>query len=198
MIESQLPRSTTSAPAPTPRKLGLWVLSLLAAVSPPPLAGDPWELRGTDHIEGTLTVTPVVSRAMDGPMFRVEITNEGPEEFEAWLLTTRIGMVLDGVELQPLGYRWPGIVPMIEPGESYGLTFGIGSFLPGARRDAYSERLGRWRWEIPLAGGRHRVRFFLRKDRARDSERIYSDETELIWDDQQPLLYSDEPRDLRR
>lgn len=41
MIESQLPRSTTSAPAPTPRKLGLWVLSLLAAVSPPPAGRRP-------------------------------------------------------------------------------------------------------------------------------------------------------------
>jgi hypothetical protein len=141
------------------------------------------------EIEGTLVLTPVMSRTTDSPDFQVRFTSRSKASIEAPVLQEREGILLDGQEINSLGYVWIGIVPHIHPGNHYDYHVSLGGFLPGSERKGFSKTLGHWRWLIPLSSGPHRVVYFLRKTPAANSARIESNEVLFIWDDSQPLLY---------
>jgi hypothetical protein len=141
------------------------------------------------ELEGTLVLTPVMSRTTDSPDFKVRFTSRSKTSFKAPLLLDRLGILLDGRELSSRGYVWIGIAPTISPGSYYDSDISLGEFLPGSERGNFSRALGRWRLQVPLSSGPHRVVYFLRKTEEAGSARIESNEVLFIWDDSQPLLY---------
>jgi hypothetical protein len=140
------------------------------------------------EIEGTLVLTPVMSRTADSPEFQVRFMSRSKTTIEAPVFQEREGILLDGQEISSLGYVWIGLVPHIHPGNHYDYHVSFASFLPGESK-GFSKTLGRWRSLIHLSSGPHRVVYFLRKTSAANSARIESNEVLFIWDDSQPLLY---------
>jgi hypothetical protein len=140
------------------------------------------------EIEGTLVLTPVMSRTADSPELQVRFTSHSKTTMRATLLQVREGIILDGREIDQRTFRWAGIIPLIHPGNHYDYQVYLSGFLPGERK-SFSKTLGRCRWLVPLSSGPHRVVYFLRKTSAANSPRIESNEVRFIWDDSQPLLY---------
>jgi hypothetical protein len=141
------------------------------------------------ELEGTLVLTPVISRTTDSPDFEVRFTSHSTTSFDAPILQVRSGILLDGRELSPRVYAWAGIVPIVDPGSHYDFQISLGGFLPGSERRSFSKTLAYWRWLVPLSSGPHRVVYFLRKAPNAGNARIESNEVLFIWDDSKPLLY---------
>lgn len=130
-----------------------------------------------------LAVFPSFSSTLDSPKFVMEFTNKGDDVVAPLTFWNEQSIILDGKEY-PRRINKIGFVagkPWLEFGETWQRTMDIASFLPNPKKGKYSEKLGRWRWEISLKSGTHTliVKFG-------DYE---SKPVKFVWDGSKPLLY---------
>lgn len=146
-------------------------------------------LHGTGEIEGILVLTPRFSTTADGPEFAVEFTNISQSLVRLPLLRARSGIILDGVDLTPTVYWGHGLEAAVQPGETFTYRLSLRTYLQGSERAGFSERLGRWRWQIPLETDPHLIQFYLREPAKSCSDRAMSNQVAFFWDGSDPLLF---------
>jgi len=105
-------------------------------------------------------IIPLFSKAQDSPTFLVEYSNDGDADADIPSLMGGSVAVIDGVEYAQRGVPFVGN-PALKPGQTKPFRIQLSGYLPGARKVGYSQELRRWRWNVPLANGRHTLRLLL-------------------------------------